>query len=346
MAASRRRERVPPMARRDSRPTRAAGGGVRNADRSVAMKRFAALALIFSLALASSARGGESYRIGYSCSNFADTFQTYIVDAAWAEAEASGIGLRVMDAGEDAALQARHVEKMLADKADALIVVPVDTSAVDEIVAMAATSQVPLIFVNRNPFVGEVPPGNCYVIATDAFVEGETQMNYAAPIIGPMGHVVILQGILANEATLSRTEGVRSVIQMSYPELTIMAEASGNWQRGQGKDIMRGWLAELGRENIDAVISNNDDMALGALDALEEADIRDVVVVGIDAIPEALRAIKDGRMAGTVLQDPVLQGKGAVEIALRALRGDAQAQNVILSSEIVTSENIDTFLKP
>lgn len=310
------------------------------------MKRFAALALVLSLSLAAVVMGGESRRIGYSCSNFADTFQTYIVDAARAEAEASGVGLTVLDAKEDVALQARHVEKMLADGVEALIVVPVDTSAVEELVAMAAASQVPLIFVNRNPFVGELPPGNCYVIATDAFVEGETQMNYAAPVIGPMGHVVILQGILANEATLSRTEGVRSVIQMSYPELTIMAETSGNWQRNQGKDIMRGWLAELGRENIDAVISNNDDMALGALDALEEAGIHDVVVVGIDAIPEALRAIRDGRMAGTVLQNPVLQGKGAVEIAVRALNGETQAQNVILSSEIVTGKNIDSFLAP
>lgn len=310
------------------------------------MKKFAVLTLVFSILLAAAAAAGEAVCIGYSCSNFADTFQMFVLEAAKAEAAAAGAGLTAMDAQEDAALQVDHVEKLLAEPVDALIVVPVNTSEIEEIVAMAAKSQVPLVFVNRNPYVGQVPPANCYIIATDASVEGETQMNYAAPVIGPTGHVVILQGILANEATHSRTQGVRNVIQMSYPDMTIMAEAPADWQRVRAREVMRGWLDQLGREKIDAVISNNDNMALGALDVLDEAGIGDVVVVGIDAIPEALRAVKAGRMAGTVLQDPVLQGKGAVEIAVRAIKGESQTQSVILPSEIVTRENVDQFLKP
>lgn len=290
------------------------------------------------------AAAGESISIGYSCSNFDDTFQDYVMNAARNQASASGVGFVAKDAGEDKELQLRQIEAMLADKAAALVVVPVDTSEVDAIVAAADAAGVPLVFVNRNPYPGQRPPDNCFVICSDAYAEGETQMHYAGKIIGSMGHVVILQGILANEATLSRTQGVKDVIAAAYPELAIVAETSGNWRRSEARSIMETWLREYGREKMDAVIANNDNMALGALDALAAAGIDDVVVLGIDAIPEALQAVKEGRMTGTVLQDPVGQGRGAVEIALKALTGEKQAQNFILPSELVTRENVDHYL--
>lgn len=308
------------------------------------MKNCLLVSLLALCLFASAADGGETIKIGYSCSDVGDTFQGYVMEAARKQAEASGVGFVVMDAAEDKDLQLRQVETMLADKVAALVVVPVNTSEVDGIAAAAAKADVPLVFVNRNPYPGQRPPDNCFVICSDAYVEGETQMHYAGKIIGSMGHVVILQGILANEATQSRTQGVKDVIAATYPELAIVAQASGNWRRSSARELMKAWLEEYGREKIDAVISNNDIMALGALEVLEGAGIHDVVVLGIDAIPEALLAIKQGRMAGTVLQDPIGQGKGAVEIAVKAIAQEKQAQNFILPSELVTRENVDQYL--
>lgn len=309
------------------------------------MKKIVLCAAMSLICFAAYAPAGDSMQIGYSCSNFDDSFQMYVLDAAKMAAVSAGAKLTAKDAEEDVQKQIRHIETLLADRVSALIVVPVDTDQVDEIVTMASKAEVPLIFVNRNPYPGQRPPDNCFVVCSDAFVEGEAQMRFAGQAIGSLGHIVIIQGILANEATVSRTNGVKEIISSTYPELAITAEASANWRRDEARTLMRAWLKEFGREKIDAVLSNNDNMALGALDALEEAGIHDVTILGIDAIPEALKAIKDGRMAGTILQNPENQGIRAVEAALKAVRGEKQAQNVILPSELITIENVDQFLK-
>lgn len=303
----------------------------------------AALAFFISVVHSGLVRSEE--RIGYSCSNFNDTFQMHILEAARDEAEKQGFKLLVEDAGEDESLQADHIENMISEGITALLVVPVNTSNVDHIIKSAEIANIPVVFVNRNPFPGERPPDRCFVIATDARVEGETQMNYAGSIIGMNGSIVILQGILKNDAAVSRTEGVLDVITQSYPELAITAEAPANWQRDQAKPLMEKWIESFGREKIDAVLSNNDEMALGAIEALEEAGIGDVVVIGVDGIPEALGAIRDGRMTGTVFQDPGLQGRGAIGIAVRALRGKSQAQNFILPSELITAKTVEKYMK-
>lgn len=284
-------------------------------------------------------------QIGYSCCDANDTFQKHILAAAQDEATKNGFKLLIEDARENVDLQVEQIERMISEGAQALLVVPVNTSNVDAITAIAKKAEIPLVFVNRNPFPGQRPPDDCFVVASDARVEGETQMNYAGKIIGMNGHVVILQGILSNEATQSRTNGVKDVITQSYPELAITAEGTANWQRPQAKTLMSEWIKAFGREKIDAVLSNNDEMALGALEALNDAGISDVIVLGIDAIPAALQAIKDGRMAGTVLQDADMQGRGGVNIAARAIRGESQAQNFILPSVLITKDDVEKYLK-
>ncbi|MCD7896762.1 MAG: substrate-binding domain-containing protein [Planctomycetaceae bacterium] len=306
------------------------------------MKKFflyAAAALLVTV----TAGAGDQFHIGYSSPDTEDSFQLLLIEAAKQEAVDQRVILTVEDAREQVDLQLQQVDKMIAAGVDALLVVPVNTSDVDEIVKKAQAAKIPLVFVNRNAYVGQRPPDNCYVIATDAYVEGETQMNYAGPLIGSDGNVVIFQGILSNEATQSRTRGVKEVISQSYPELAITAEATANWRRDQATGIMREWIKSFGRERIDAVLSNNDSMALGALDALKEAGIDDVIVMGVDGLQEALDEIEAGRMAGTVLQDPNMQGRGAVRIAVNVLKGEPQTQNNILPSELITKENLNHY---
>ncbi|MCD8350231.1 MAG: substrate-binding domain-containing protein [Planctomycetaceae bacterium] len=308
------------------------------------MKNSVLLALIFALGTAVAAPAGEQVHIGYSCAGFDDVFLSRVRSAAQAEASANNVKLTMMDAREKIDVQLQQIDQLLADQVDALLVVATDTEDVDDIVRMAKKAEVPLVFVNRNPFTGIRPPDDCFVISSSARVEGETQINYVGPKLDAYGHIVILQGILHNEATRSRTEGVKDVIMQSYPELAITAEAPANWQRDMAKVVMGEWIKAYGRDEIDAVLSNNDEMALGALDALETAGITDVLIMGVDANPDALEAIKAGRMTGTVLQDPIAQGRGGVQIALRALAGESQAQNFLIPSDLVTAENVDNYL--
>lgn len=286
--------------------------------------------------------GEEKIRIGFSTSSLDDTFLNYVVEAARGAAKEHDVDLIVEGARESIDVQNSQVTAMIAEGVSAIVVVITDTSMPAEVVEAAKKAGIPLVFVNRNPYPGERPPENCFVIATDAFVEGETQMRFAGGLIGADGHLFILQGLPTNDGAQKRTAGVKSVVQSTYPELAIVAEETANWMRGQARGIVNKWIDSF--ERIDAIVANNDDMALGALDALRERNRKDVVVVGVDAIPEALQAIADGAMAGTVLQDPIEQGRRAITVALRAIRKEPQTQNLLLPSELVTKDNIADYL--
>ncbi|MCC8165717.1 MAG: substrate-binding domain-containing protein [Planctomycetes bacterium] len=303
------------------------------------------MVLALGLALMGSAATAQDgvLRIGYACSNLGDLFQQYVLGAAQDAAESRGDVLLFRDAAEDLAIQEKQVMELLAEGVDALVVVPVETKKVDRIVAMAKIAAVPVVFVNRNPFAGQRPPEGCFYVGTDAFAEGEEQMRFVGKQIGADGRIAVLQGILVNEATHSRTQGVRHVVSSVYPGMALLAESSANWQRDQAKDVTRAWLGQFGPDGLDAIIANNDMMALGALDVLEDMGIRDIVVVGVDAVPEALDAIAVGRLAASVVQDPVAQGSKAIEMARQAVQKAKQPQVVIFPSRLVTRENVAAY---
>lgn len=292
-----------------------------------------------ALCLVGTAFAGD-FKIGYVCNNFNDTFQTYIVDAARDYvAKNPGISLEVTDAQEDTVRQNDQVNTFIASGVDALIVVPVNTSAVNPMVRAARNAGIPLIFVNRNPYADGNIPENVYFIGADSVLEGETQMEYAGPIMKGKGNIVILMGMLSNEASLARTTGVKNVIARKYPDIKVLAEETGNWQRDQGMTLMENWITTYGKQ-INAVMSNNDEMALGAIIALEKAGMNDVLSFGVDAIPDALVAIKAGRMTGSVLQDPVAQGAGGVELAVKLLKGEKPAERIVkLPAKLIDKSN-------
>lgn len=295
-----------------------------------------------ALCVASSAFAGQ-LRIGYSCSNFNDIFQIYIVEAAKAAATENNVTLDVMDAQEDVIRQQDQVNTMIQNGIDALVVVPVDTSAISGIEAAAKAAKLPLVYVNRNPYPeGNLPP-NVYFIGADSILEGETQMRYIGKEMGGKGNVVILMGILSNEGALNRTQGNKNIIKELYPDIKVLAEETGNWQQDQGMTVMENWITAYG-DKINAVLANNDNMVLGAINALEANGIKGVKTIGIDATTDALQAILAGRMDATVLQDPIAQGKGAVEACVKLLKGGSVPPITKLPAELITKANAQAQL--
>ena len=296
------------------------------------MKKILVVMLILALVLGMAACGGgggnedegeggdAAVTVGYACNAFNDTFQTYIVDAAEAAAAEAGITLDVQDAQEDVIKQQDQVNAMIEQGVAALIVVPVDTSAMGPITEAAQAAGIPLCYVNRNPFgEGELPEGVYYVGSqeTDA---GKFQAEYLLELRPEGGGVGILQGILSNEGALKRTEGVETAL--AGTDYTILAKESGNWQRDQGMTLTENWITTYG-DKLNAILANNDEMALGAVQALKAANRTDIIVMGVDATPDAEVAVKAGEMAATVLQDSKGQGGGAIDIISKALAGEA-----------------------
>ncbi len=306
------------------------------------MRKLSALLVLLGALTISFASAGQ-IKIGYCCNNFNDTFQTYIVDAAEKAAAATGVALEVMDGQEDDIRQQDQVNTLIQNGVQALIVVPVNTSSVQPIVRAAEDAGIPLIFVNRNPYGNGTPPKNVFFIGADSTLEGATQMENAGKLLNGKGNICVLMGLLSNEAALARTNGVRQIVAAKYPDIKILAEETGNWQRDQGMNVTENWLTAYG-DDISAILSNNDEMALGAVMALANAGRDNVLVFGVDAIPDALQSIEQGAMTATVLQDPVAQGKGGIELAISLIEGKTPAQQVIrLPAQYIDKSNVKDF---
>ncbi len=284
---------------------------------------------------------GEAVKVGYSCNNLNDTFQTYIVDAAKEAAKEANITLDVQDAQEDVIKQQDQVNTLIEQGVKALIVVPVDTSATDAITTAAAEAGIPLVYVNRNPFGDSQPPENVYYIGTKEVDAGKFQAEYLKKIMPEGGGIAILQGILSNEAALKRTQGNEEVL--AGGKFTILAKESGNWQRDQGINLTENWITAYG-DDLKVVLGNNDEMALGAVQALQAAGRTDVIVMGVDATPDGKAAVADGTMACTVLQDPVAFGSGAVNIITKALADETVDAVTWLPFTLITADNVKDFM--
>lgn len=288
----------------------------------------------------------DKFKIGYSCNNFNDTFQTFIEDYAQAYAEANNIEYSYADAGEDILKQQDQIKAFITEGVDAVVVVAVDTSATDPIIEMTKEAGIPVIFVNRNPFAGMEEkdiPENAYYVGSESIDAGIFQAEYLVKLMGeekPVGYAILV-GLLSNEAALARTEGNKKVLD-EYENYKLLAEKNGDWQRDQGMTIAENWITAYGNE-LNAILSNNDEMALGAVEAVEAANRKDIIVMGVDLIADAITAIKDGRLAASVLQDAKGQGEGAMKIAESVLKGDEVEKVTWIPYVLVTPENLADF---
>lgn len=296
------------------------------------------LTMVLSLAACGEADDGK-IDIGVSIANFDDTFLTYMMDGMKAYAEAhEDINIEFVDAKEDMAKQMDQVENFLVQKKDAIIVVPVDTSASGPITDAVTKDGVPIVYVNRNP--GNLPEG-AYYVGSEEIVAGRLQMEFLVEALGGEGKVGILMGKLDNEGAIKRTEGNKEIAK-DYPGIKIVEEQTGKWQRNEGMMVAEDWLNKYG-EDLDAILCNNDDMALGAIQALKDAGRDDIFVLGVDATPDGLAALEDGLLSATVFQDAAGQGGGGVEVAYKAAKGESQDQEKWIPFKLVTLDNLSDF---
>lgn len=312
-------------------------------------KSIVLLVVILSLAFAAVA-GAQDYKIGYACNNYNDTFQTYIMGYADAYAQENGVDLVLADGRDDELKQMSDIENFIADGVDALIVIPVNPEGTDPIVDKAAEAGIPLIFVNRNPFIDTKTaeyrpiPENVYYVGSSEPEAGNFQAEFVVDQLGEDAECgyVVLMGQLSNTGTPLRTKGVKEVFDL-YPGYEFLAEQTGNWQRDQAVTIMENWITAYG-DQLCAVMANNDEMALGAVEALETAGMKDdVIVAGVDLIDDALVAIEEGRLDFSAKQDGQGQGEGAVKVAVSVLNGEEVDEWTVIPFFPVSAENVEEY---
>ncbi len=286
------------------------------------------------------AAGQKTIKIGVTML-FDDLWLTTLRDAMTAYAKTQpGVELVMVDSKEDPSVQLGQVENFVAQKMDAIVIIPANTDAVEPMTKAAVDAKIPLVYVNRWPATG-VPEGGAYV-GSDSIQAGILQMEWIAQKLGGKGNVVIMMGNLSQEAAQKRTEGVKQVAA-KYPDIKITKEQTAVWDRAKGLALMENWLAT--GDQIDAVASNNDEMAIGALSAIEAAGkLGQIIVGGVDASPDALVEVDKGRLNVTVFQNAKGQGEGGIKTAIALARGEKVESPVWIPYELVTPENYKQYM--
>ena len=281
--------------------------------------------------------------IGVSMAHFDDNWLT-ILRTAMAD-HAAGfpeIDLRFADAQGDVGRQLSQIQNFAAQDATAIIVNAADTSATPGMTKLAREAGVPLVYVNRKPSEETLPPGVVFVGSED-LQAGTLEMEELARLMNHRGNVAIMVGELASNGAQLRTKAVEDVVA-KYPGMTIVEKQVGNFQRERGLDLMNNWLTA--GTAIDAVAANNDEMAIGAIMAIQQAGIAPgkILVGGVDATPDALAELAKGTLAVTVFQNARGQAQGAFDAARKLSRGEKVDSFVWIPFELVTRENYKAFL--
>lgn len=278
-------------------------------------------------------------RIGVAVAQY-DNYIAYLVRAMQERAAEvpGGAKLNLEDAGGDVVRQISQVENFISQGVDAIIVNPADTAATGKITERVVAAGIPLVYLNSRPEVEQFPKGVVFV-GTDERAIGEMQMRALAERMEGKGNLAILLGRLAHDDTRKRTEGIKRVLA-DYPDIRVVEEQSGDWQRDQGMNLMNNWL--LSGQAIDAVAANNDEMGIGAAMALRQAG-SNLLVAGIDGTPDGLAAIGRNQLALSVLRDPVAMGKQALDAAVGLAQGEALAGDIWIDVHLVTHANIQQY---
>lgn len=273
------------------------------------MKRVLTVALLLVATLSLSA----SFTIGLSLSTLNNPFFVTLRDGALDTAKSLGVELVVVDAQDNPAKQLNDIEDLIQRRVDLIIVNPTDSDAIVSAVESANEAGIPVITVDRAANGGKVV---CH-IASDNVAGGRMAAQYVAKLLDGKGKVVELVGIPGTSAARDRGKGFEEELA-KHPGLVLVAKQTANFNRAEGLTVMENILEA--HPDIDAVFAQNDEMALGAIEAIKAAGkLDEVVVVGFDAIPDAVEAVKKGEMAATIAQQPYRMGHLAVLKAVEYL---------------------------
>ncbi|MFO7265551.1 MAG: ribose ABC transporter substrate-binding protein RbsB [Limnochordales bacterium] len=280
-------------------------------------KRIRLLVVLSVLLLAFAAAVPVSAQtIGLAISTLNNPFFVDLKEGAEEKAAELGVTLRVVDAQDDPARQLAGIEDLIAAGVDVILINPTDSAAVVPGVLAANRAGIPVITVDRAADGGVIVSH----IASDNVLGGRMAAQLIVELSGGRAKVVELEGIPGTTAARERGQGFNEVISQ-YPGIVVVARQEAGFDRARGLTVMENILQA--QPEIDFVFAHNDEMALGALVAIEAAGrAGQIKVIGFDATADAVRAVQEGRMLATIAQQPRLMGALGVETAVKVLRGE------------------------
>lgn len=269
--------------------------------------------------------GSSGNVIGFSVSTLNNPFFVTLTEGARKAATENNVELVVVDAGDDAAKQTSDIEDLVSRNVGVLIVNPVDSDAVAPAVKSAMSQGIKVIAVDRGVNGVDV---DCQ-IASDNVAGARMATEYLMELVGEGAKVAELQGVPGASATIDRGAGFHQVADQS---LQVAASQTANFNRAEGMTVMENILQSDG--TIKGVFAHNDEMALGAVEAVA-ASGKDIKIVGFDATDDAQKAVKDGKMAATVAQKPDKMGEKAIGTAVKIMAGETVEKSIPVEVELI-----------
>lgn len=273
-------------------------------------------------------------------SHMSNAFTIELSEAVKTQAAELGAEVTVNDAAKDAAKQISQIETTVNQGIDGIIIEPVSVDAIVPAVKAAKEAGIPVIIVNQQ--ISDPSAASAYVGVANKD-GGAMEMTKAAADLGGKGNIALLLGPMGSDGQIGRSEGYKTVIDAN-PEIKVVFESTANWTTDEALKLAENWL-QAGQD-IKAIVAQNDGMALGALKAVEDAKMQDSIkVYGLDATPDALAAVKEGRLAATVSQSTTLQGLEAMKAAFALANGETVEPVKLVEFTLITIENVDQFIK-
>ncbi|MBP1996089.1 sugar ABC transporter substrate-binding protein [Paenibacillus eucommiae] len=284
------------------------------------------------------ADGEKQKVIGVTMNNLSTEFTATLAKGIEEAAKAKNVKVIVNDGEGNPNKQIQQVETFIAQKVDAIIIQPLETEASSPAIEKAKKAGIPILNVNS---ITTAEP--------DAFVgsrdeeSAELAIDYIAKMTGDKGNIVMMHGRPGQSAEIKRTTGAMDQLK-KYPDMKLIAEQTAEWDRNKALNLMQNWL-QAHKGQISAVFAQNDEMGMGALKAIEDAGLKkDIIVVSVDAISDALQSVKDGKLDATVFQNAKGQGAGAIDTALKIIAKESVEKEVFIPFELVTKENVDQYV--
>ncbi|MEY8754710.1 ribose ABC transporter substrate-binding protein RbsB [Peribacillus frigoritolerans] len=270
----------------------------------------------------------KGVKVGVSISTLNNPFFVSLKDGIEKEAEEKGMKVTVVDAQDDTAKQISGIEDLILQKVDVLLVNPTDSAAISSAVKDANDAGIPVITIDRSSDEGDIET----FIASDNVAGGEMAAEYLVKELGEKAKVVELEGVSGASATRERGKGFHNIADK---QLEVLTSQTAEFDRTKGLNVMENILQ--GNKDIQAVFAHNDEMALGAIEAIKAAG-KDIIVVGFDGNDDALKAVENGELKATIAQQPALIGEEAVNAAEKILKGDKVDDTISVPLKLVTKE--------
>lgn len=282
----------------------------------------------------------KKIKIGVCISSFNDKYGSYMVEEMKDYSKSlNDVEVIIVDAKHDTNTQLSQVEDFISQKVNVIIVNPVYTDSSNSIADKVKATNIPIISL-MNPFQNQ-DDAACH-IAPDSKQAATLEMECLAKKMNYKGNVAIIMGPIEDRAQKARTEACHEVIA-KYPDMKVVAQQTAEWNRARGKAVMEKWIQS--NKQIDGVVSNNDEMAIGAIDAIEEAGKHGkIIVASIDGTPDALDYLKSGKLAVDVFQDAGKLAQCSIDTAVKAAKGEKIEKEIDVKTELVTQGEADKYI--